>query len=104
MRLHTAGLKAPRYSAALQRRATPPRYRPALLGVGPVPPLRQALLRRRWQLRRVMRRVVEQDQPRAHGVAEVEHVEARRILIEPIPIAARVEPEQAAQEQADRRL
>ena len=38
------------------------------------------------------------------GVLEVEDVEARRRLIEPVAIAARVEAEQAAEQQPQRRL
>ena len=52
----------------------------------------------------VVRDVVEQHQARADRILEVEHVEAGRRLVQPIAIAPRVEAEQAADHQADRRL
>ena len=52
----------------------------------------------------VVRRVVEEHQAGPDGVAEVEDVQAGRALVEAIAVAARVEAEQAADQQADRRL
>src|SRR5688500_5434961 len=68
-----------------------------------VPPLRETP-QRRADARVVVARVVESDQAHANRIAEVEDVQARGRLIEPIAIAPRVDAEQAAEEQPDRRL
>ena len=52
----------------------------------------------------VVRDVVEQHQPGAHRIAEVEDVEAGGRLVEAVAVAAGVEAEQARQQQAQRGL
>ena len=64
-------------------------------------------MRRRRQRQagfRVMRGVVEQHQPRSSSTLEIHDVQRGRILIEIVPVAARVESQQRAQQQTDRRL
>src|SRR5687767_880007 len=59
-----------------------------------VPHLREPVPRHlRQRLGRVMGRVVEKRQPRVRDVLEIENVQCCRILIEPVPIAPRIEPE-----------
>jgi hypothetical protein len=48
-----------------------------------------------------MRGVVEERQPRPNGILEIEDVEARRRLVEAIPIAPRIDAEEAAEDQPD---
>jgi len=71
------------------------------------PPLGQPRLghgRNRQALLGVMRGVVEERQPRAGDVLEVDDVERAGALVEIIAEAARIEPEQRADQQPDRRL
>src|SRR5206468_8085965 len=74
-----------------------------LSGRARVPPPREAAAGPPRRAR-VMGDVVEQHQARAHGVLELEDVETARELVEPIAVAPRIEAEQAADQQADRRL
>src|SRR5687767_3556208 len=53
---------------------------------------------------RVVRRVVQQHELRVFGPAEVYDVDARQVLPQPITVAARVDPEQAAEDETQRRL
>lgn len=48
---------------------------------------------------RVVRRVVEEHETHAHGIAKVEHVQGGRRLIQPVAIAAAIEAEQATDEE-----
>src|SRR5918998_566419 len=48
-----------------------------------------------------MRRVVEEHETGADGIAKVQHVDARGRLIQPVAISSRVEPEQAADQEPD---
>jgi hypothetical protein len=48
-----------------------------------------------------MRCVVVEHQARTHGVFEVEDIQARRGLIEPVAVTARVDAEQTAEEEAE---
>jgi len=52
----------------------------------------------------VVRDVVEEHQPGADRVFEIQDVEARRRLVQSIPVTPGVKPEKAADDQADRRL
>ena len=65
-----------------------------------VPPLRQMALGVP-RLRRVVGRVVVKHETGPHGVLEVEDVEARGRLIEPVAVAASVDAEEARQKQPD---
>src|SRR5690242_13282819 len=76
-------------------------FRPPFVGPGAVvPPLGQIPCRSPRPLG-IVRRVVEQHEPRSYGVSEVDDVEARRRLIEPIAIAAAVDAEQATEDEPD---
>src|SRR5205809_3987808 len=67
------------------------------------PRLRQSSL---WDLRHrvVVRRIVEQREPRVREVLEIDDVQRARALIEAVAVLARVESEERAEEEADGRL
>ena len=68
-----------------------------------VPPAREVLL---WSVRvvSVVRDVVKKHQPGTHRVFEIEDVEAGGCLVEPVAVAARVEAQQAADDEPKRSL
>ena len=51
-----------------------------------------------------MRSVVEQNQPRARRIAKIDNVQCRRLLIEIVPVTARIESEERAEQQANGRF
>src|SRR5258708_35056377 len=68
------------------------------------PSLRQSILRHIGHVARVVRGVVEQGEPWAGDVLEVEDVERAGTLIEPVAVFARIDADQRADEEADRGL
>jgi hypothetical protein len=51
-----------------------------------------------------VRRVVEEHQTRADGIVKVQDVQAGRRLVQAVPVAARIESEEAAQKKSNRGL
>ena len=48
----------------------------------------------------IVRNIVEEHQAGAHRILEIQNAQAGRSLIEPVAVAARVEAQQAADQQA----
>ena len=79
------------------------RWRTLVLWFADVGPfLRQAPVRNFGNRHRVVRRIVEDGEPRMREVLEIDDVECARRLIEPVAILARIETEQRAEKKADR--
>ena len=68
-------------------------------GYRPIPPLRQALIRKTRTVR-VVRRVIEEHEACAHRVPEVHNIQAGGRLVEAVAETPRIERKKAAQDEA----